>query len=190
MTWFARPLHRRSSQRHQAPPHERGAALVELSIVALILTSIAAGTLEIGLAWSDAQLVTQAARSGARVAAQVGDDPNADQYILDAVEAALGDLAGEPAQIKIYNAEAADGAMHVSCETASHPGNTRCSIYDESHFVTFAQGSWNPSARDSTIAQGAYIGIEITVDRPLATQFLGTGTMAISETAVMRIEVS
>lgn len=172
------------------PSSERGAALVELSIVAMMLIGIAAGTLEIGLAWSDAQLVTQAARSGARVAAQVGADPNADQYILDAVEAALGDLAGEPVDVVIYNAEAADGSMHVSCDGAKHPGNTRCSVYDQTHFTSFAQGGWNPTSRDSTIAAGGYIGIQVSVDRPMATSMLGTGTMDITETAVMRIEVN
>lgn len=178
-------------RRGPTPGHrERGAALVELSIVAIILVVIGAGTLEIGLAWSDAQLVTQASRSGARVAAQVGDDPNADQYILDAVEAALGDLNSEPVRVTIYNAEAADGTMHVSCVGASHPGNTRCSVYDESHFAAFSQGNWNPTSRDSTITTGAYIGIEVSVDRPLATTILGTGTMNITETSIMRIEVN
>ncbi len=163
---------------------------MELSIVALMLVAIAAGTFEIGLAWSDAQLVTQAARSGARVAAQVGDDPNADQYILDAIEAALGDLAAEPVDVVIYNAEASDGTMHISCDGAGHPGNNRCSVYDETHFTSFVQGNWSPASRDSTITTGAYIGIQVSVDRPLATNILGTGTMDITETAVMRIEVN
>ncbi len=178
-------LRRRVPRDHST---ERGAALVELSIVALLLATVALGTLELGMAWSDAQLVNQAARSGARVAAQLSDDADADEHVVDAVEAGLGRLAVNPIRIVVYDAGATDGSMHNSCLRLSFPGNRHCSIYDEQHLTTFSQGNWPPSRRTSSIDSAVYVGVEVAVERPMFTGLLGSGAMTITETAVMRVE--
>ncbi len=168
---------------------ERGAAMVEFSLVSMLLLTLATGTYEIGMAYNDAQLVTQAARSGARVASQLGSDSQSDQRVLEAVEAALGNLDNGLVRVVIYDAGNADGSMATSCENASHPGRSgRCSVYDANHFAGFSQGSWLPSSRADELTNADYVGVAIEVDRPLMTGFFGTSPLRISDSAVMRIE--
>jgi len=168
---------------------ERGAAIVEFSIVSLLLMTLAIGTYEMGMAWNDAQLVTQAARSGARVGGQLGSDPQTDQRVVEAIEAALGDLDNGLVKIVIFNSTAPDGTMPGACDTATHPGVAGlCSVYDISHFTTFTQGAWDPATRDDDLQTAEYLGVWIEVDRPLMTGFFGTSPLKITDSAVLRIE--
>ena len=168
---------------------ERGAALVEFSLVSVLLLTLGIGTYEMGMAWNDAQLITQAARSGARVAAQLGSDAQSDQRVLEAVDAALGDLDSGLVRVVIYDAGAADGAMATTCENANYPGRSgRCSVYHLTHLTGFSQGSWDPSSRDDELTTADYVGVAIEVDRPFMTGFFGVAPLTITDTAVMRIE--
>ena len=74
---------------------ERGVALVEFAIIATVFLTLAFGAFEMGLAWSDSQLVTQGARTGARVASQLGSNAAADSFSVESIEAALGDLGDD-----------------------------------------------------------------------------------------------
>lgn len=168
---------------------ERGAALVEFSLVASLLLTLGIGTYEMGMAWNDAQLVTQAARSGARVAAQLGSDAQTDQRVVEAVDAALGGLDSGLIRVVIFDAGAADGAMPSNCVNANHPGrNGRCSVYELTHFTSFNQGSWAPSSRADELTNADYVGVAIEIDRPLMTGFFGVSPLRMTDTAVMRIE--
>ena len=163
--------------------------MVEFALVSTLLLTLAIGTYEIGMAYNDAQLVTQAARSGARVASQLGSDPQSDQRVLEAVEAALGNLDSGLVRVVIYDAQNADGSMANSCQNANHPGRSgSCSVYHATHFSNFSQGSWSPSSRADELAIADYVGIAIEVDRPLMTGFFGISPLRMSDTAVMRIE--
>ena len=174
---------------HQMRLKERGAALVEFSLVAMLVMSLSIGTYEMGMAWNDSQLVTQAARSGARVAAQLGSDAQSDQRVLEAVDAALGGLDAGLVKVVIYDAGAVDGEMAPSCETANHPGqNGSCSVYHLVHLTTFNQGSWDPTVRNDELFNADYVGVQIEIDRPLMTGFFGSAPLTITDTAVMRIE--
>jgi Flp pilus assembly protein TadG len=162
---------------------------VEFSLVASLLMTMAIGTYELGMAWNDAQLVTQAARSGARVAAQLGSDAQTDQRVLEAIEAGVGNLEPNLVKIVIFDAAATDGQMSASCETASDPGTAgQCSVYTRTHFTTFVQGSWLPSTRNDEINNADYVGIYVEIDRPFLSGFLGQTSLTITDQAVMRIE--
>ncbi|MDH3300213.1 MAG: pilus assembly protein [Acidimicrobiia bacterium] len=168
---------------------ERGAALVEFSLVTLLLLTLGMGTYEMGMAWNDAQLVTQAARSGARVAAQLGSDTQSDQRVLEAIDAALDDVDAGLVRIVIYDAGAPDGSMTSSCESANHPGRSgRCSVYHLTHLTAFSQGSWDPVSRNDELTNADYVGVTIEIDRPLMTGFFGANPLRMSDTAIMRIE--
>lgn len=168
---------------------ERGAALVEFSLVTTLLLTLGMGTYEMGMAWNDAQLVTQAARSGARVAAQLGSDAQSDLRVLEAVDAALDDLDSGLVRIVIFDAGASDGSMSSNCETANHPGtNGQCSVYHLSHLTTFSQGLWDPATRNDELINADYVGVAIEIDRPMMTGFFGGSPLRMSDTAVMRIE--
>lgn len=174
---------------HGRRVRERGAAMVEFSLVAMLLVTLGIGTYEMGMAWNDAQLVTQAARSGARVAAQLGDDAQTDQRVVEAIDAALGNLDSGLVRIVIFDAGAGDGSMPTNCLNANHPGRTgQCSVYHLTHLTTFSQGSWDPTSRNDELTNADYVGVAIEIDRPLMTGFFGVTPLRITDTAVMRIE--
>lgn len=171
---------------------ERGAALVEFAIIATFFFTLAFGTLEMGTAWSDSQLVTQAARTGARSSTQLGISPAADSFSVESIEAALGDLRNDVTRIVIYDASAADGSMPPACVNATPPGIPgQCSVYDQTYFGTYgawANGSWAPASRDNTADTADYVGVTVEVARPYTTGFFTGSTFDIADTTVMRIE--
>ncbi len=171
---------------------ERGAALVEFAIIATVFLTMSFGTFEMGLAWSDSQLVTQAARTGARSATQLGVNPAADSFSVESIEAALGDLRTDVTRIVIYEANAADGSMPAACVAAAPPGIAGfCSVYDQTDFGTYgawSNGLWQPSSRDNDSDTADFVGVTVEVARPYATGFFGSSTFTITDTTVMRIE--
>ena len=72
-------------RRRRRADGERGAALVEMGLVAMPLLIMALGLVEFGLMWSDSMALDRASRSAARVAAQLGDDDQADREALRAL---------------------------------------------------------------------------------------------------------
>ncbi len=165
---------------------------MEFALIATALLTLAFGAFEMGLAWSDSQLVTQAARTGARVGSQLGSNVAADSFSVESIEAALGDLSDDVTRIVIYEANAADGSMSAACATANPPGiPNQCSVYDNTAFGTYgswADGSWTPSTRDNSFGTSDYVGVTIEVARPYATGFFAGSTFDIADTTVMRIE--
>ncbi len=184
--------HRDTIPTRRRPGDDRGAALVELAIMATVLLTLVFGVFETGMAWSDSQLVTQAARTGARSVSQLGIDAQADSFAVQSIEAALGDLGDDVTRIVIYDAAAADGAMPAACAAAPSPGIAgQCSVYDQTDFGTYGSwvdGAWAPADRDNDRDTGHYLGVTVEVDRPFITGFLGGTSFAIADTAVMRIE--
>lgn len=180
-------------QRSNDETGERGAALVEFALVAPILLLLAFGLLEMGLAWRDSQLVTQGARSGARGAAQIGTDNQADAFVVESVEASLGQMAPNMTRIVIYDAASPDGSMPGACENAGPPGVAGlCSVYDQTSFgsyAAFANGSWPPSARDDTAPDTSYLGVRVEIRRPFITG-LFPNDLEIADTTVMSLEPS
>ncbi len=183
---------RNSKQQNRSERGERGAAMVEFAIIGTVFLMLAFGTFEMGTAWSDSQLVTQAARTGARSATQLGTNSAADSFSVESMEAALGDLDTMVTRIVIFNASAADGSMPAACEVAGPPGIAGvCSVYDQTDFGTYASwidGAWLPSSRDDTFAGADYVGVTVDVSRPYVTGFFPGSTFEISDTTVMRIE--
>lgn len=62
----------RAMIRHKRLAHRRGAALVEMAIVLVLLLMITLGAIEYGWLFLQMQRITNAARHGARVAAALG----------------------------------------------------------------------------------------------------------------------
>lgn len=166
--------------------------MVELALAAVILITLAIGTMEMGLAWNDSQLVTQATRSGARGATQLGQDPAADSFTVASIEATLGSLGTQVTRIVIYEANDPTGAMPAACETAGPPGVAgNCSVYDASDFGTYGSwvdGLWTPAERSNSFDGADYIGVRVELERPYVTGLFGTSPLSISDTTVMRIE--
>lgn len=168
---------------------DNGAALVEFALVATLLTTLVFGTFEIGMAWRDAQMVTQSTRAAARTATQLGIHPDADRAAIDAVEAGLGDLRGDLDRIVIYRASTSDGAVPSACLTVGPPGVPGiCSVYTASAFDTFSPGAWLPTVRNNTDSSADYVGVYVAIERQLLTGLLDRDTFLIADRAVMRME--
>lgn len=150
------------------------------------------GTFEIGMAWSDRQVVTQSARSGARAASQLGTNNQADSFAVRAIEGALDHLGDDVTRIVVFKADATDGEIPAACETAARPGVTgQCSVYDQRDFGTYtawSQGQWSPASRANGFRDADFVGVRVEVSRPLRTRFLGNTGVDIADTVVMLIE--
>ena len=185
---------------------ERGAVLVEFTLVGTLLITLAIGVLEIGAAWSDYQSLTQASRSGARVASQLGTDASADAEALLAIEASLGDLASDVTRVVIFEADA-NGAMPALCAGATWPynGSGRCNVYDDSAIsmvgtsgIYGVSGDSNCGSYDANwcsvtdraddLTNATYVGVQVEVERSYLSGLFGGGTHVITEATVMRVE--
>jgi Flp pilus assembly protein TadG len=183
---------------------ERGAVLVELALVAMVLATLVTGVFEIGMAWSDHQSLTQSSRSGARVGSQLGTSAQADNQVLRAVEAGLGDQIGDLTRIVIYQADT-NGDMPAACVSAApgYSGGANCNVYGPADLAvldTTAQwgsgtacgprdGNWcSVTERNDAQATASYLGVYVEIDRPFLTGLFGGGSHTMTETTVMRIE--
>lgn len=75
---------------------ERGQALVEFALIAPLLLLLVLGVVEFGRAWHSYQVVTDAAREGARVAVVGNRDPAIQEEVLATVRDALGRAGLDP----------------------------------------------------------------------------------------------
>jgi len=195
---------------------QRGAVLVELTIVTPLLMIILLGLFEIGSAWRANQTVVQAARSGARTITQLGQFEGADQQGLLAIRATFGVDAGDITKVVIYKADS-DGNMPADCATvvppATAPVGVECNVYGpddiadaETDTLFDTNGTdegcsgtdpgdpvgrsahWCPSDRNNVQVSADYVGVYVEFQEQWATGFFGPGTFTISETTVMRIE--
>jgi len=182
---------------------------VEITMVIPLLVFLMLGTLEIGMAWSDAQVVTQAARSGARTVTQLPEEELADQQALLAVQAAFSQQSISAVQVTIFEADV-DGNPTTSCDgTTPVSGGQPCNIYtlsdisftaltdtdlwgcNQSGRTMAVDDNWCPSDasnRNPAQASATWIGVRVVAERQWLTGFFGNGTQTISETAVMRLE--
>ncbi len=92
--------------------HERGAAMVEMAIVAPLMILLVFGILEYGLLFQEKLTIASAASSAARTGATMGTRAEADYAILQALEAGLYDQvdAAVIIQADIFRADPVTGA--------------------------------------------------------------------------------
>lgn len=110
---------------------DAGAVTIEMAFVAPFLALIAFGMAEMGLAWRDAMSLSNAVRSGARVASSAGDTETADHQALVALHAALADLPDTDISFAIiYDAGSANGEVPSQCLTVGATTNAVGGIPD------------------------------------------------------------
>ncbi len=188
----SRLLRRRTGQRS-----ERGAVLVELTMVVPILILITLGMLETGLAWRDHVTVTQAARQGARVASHLADDPQADQEALKSIMAVLAPESGRLDFVVIYEANGSGDVPDANCLTGSVAGV--CNWYGPTEIadinVTDAvwqsldhDADWDPSTRIDSLTNPDHLGIHVQFNRPWITRIFPGDGLKITGKTVMRLE--
>lgn len=188
---------------------DRGLAMVEFAVVAPLLALLVAGILEFGTAWRDNLTVTNATRSAARVASNLGDARLADYEALVTLDAAIAQMEGVTLDgVLIFDASAADGRPAAACFDAG--GNPRdsstgnCNYYSAAEIASLSTADfpgttscagaldvhWCPvTERQTTQSLGLDdVGVWMRIERDWYTGvFPGTG-FTITDTTVMRLE--
>ncbi len=183
---------RRRRLRHHRRDAERGAALVETGLVAMPLLIMALGLVEFGLMWSDKMALDRASRSAARVAAQLGDDEQADREALRALVSNL--QAQDRVEIEyVVVFELVAGKMVPACEVVVH-GLPHCNQYPASSLADLDDDSawgcragahdswWCPTDRESELHDPVDLGVLIVAKRDGVTGLFGDEFDLESET--------
>lgn len=162
---------------------QRGAALLEMVLVAPLLILFMFGIGEFGLAWVSGNKVEGAVSAAARVGASQGSTADADRAILLQLRASLPqDLLDNVTRVVIYSSNA-NGDIHPQCLTNTpgtgvgsaapsvggllsadrcntYSGATLRSVTDTTNLGASQNNYWPPSVRRDTLAQPPdYIGV-------------------------------
>jgi hypothetical protein len=173
---------------------ERGAAIVEMAILAPVLVLLVFGAIEMGLAFKDRHTVSSAANSAGRTGATAGQDDVADYAILQAVEAAFGSQVDPDVivHVDIYSA-GVDGSKGAY-NRYTYDGDPVCPWVpcpDPANFEGYGSPSnWAPDTRDTTLDGDGLdtLGIEIQYTHAWVTNILGLGPQTWTEDAQVRLE--
>ena len=166
---------------------DRGLAVLEFAIVAPLLALLAAGIIEFGMAWRDDLTISNATRSSARVASNLGDNNLADYEALLSVEAALGGLNGATLEgVLIYDPSINNGDPANACFSGGTPQDSaggRCNFYSAADIAsmttaTFSTigscGSWDqyycPINRSTSAGTLDDVGVWLRIDRSWFTE--------------------
>lgn len=170
---------------------ERGASLVEVSVVLPILLTLAIGLAEIGFLVIDFITVTNAARSGARTGASLTTDPTTDDAILDVVEEDLCNLRyGTVEVVRVYLPNA-DGSMSGSSNNYTPGGALNCDAVGHVFSCDALEGgcNWPSTSRNNTPPSNFdRLGVRIEFTHDYVTDFLPFPTTGFEETAIMQLE--
>jgi Flp pilus assembly protein TadG len=185
---------------------ERGAAVVELAICATLLITIAFGIVEFGNGWNRKLEIETAARAGARVGSNLGNDRSADKTLLEATVSVLNDFGLENVNsVVVYKSTTTNGQPPGTC--ASSPpvaASGLCNVYTGAQLQTLtsldftssctgntgiaADKYWCPTGRKNVQSAGAdYVGVIVQANYVTATG-LFPSPFSLTSRAVMRIE--
>ena len=170
---------------------DRGASLIEMSLVLPILLAVLIGILEVGGAFRDFLTTSHAVRDGVRLLSATGDDPDADcSAILAAVETmTLTGSFDNLERIEIYQADADGDPILSRTNTYSF---TAGDPEDCDDWNGYPGANYPPSSR-YVLAGGTtpldIIGMRIVYTHPWFSQLPPfRGTITIDETTISRVE--
>lgn len=165
----------------------RGQAFIEFALLWPVLFLMLAGSTSISILLEDHLNIVYALRSAARVGSTLGQSTNADCAIIGALDAALAnDHNINVQQITIYKAQS-DGLPDPTDKDV-YLGNTIC---DSSGNITpgATSAGWEPGDRNNQPFVEDSIGVQIQYTYNINYNYLGISFPAITDQAVMPIEV-
>lgn len=173
---------------------EKGASLVEASILLPMLILLAIGLSEVGFLVIDYLTVSNSAREGARTGAAAADyvDPitgtDADDLILESVEEAACNLTfGELTEVSIFEVDGNGDPVPGSVNVYEPSGSLACGSSANS-LVCVNGCPWSPASRDRTPPGFDVLGVEVIFEHSDVTGFFPFPTVTWAETAIMQIE--
>lgn len=178
---------------------ERGAAIVEVVVVAPLLLALATGVAELGLIVRDAQTAVSATRAAARVVSSAGTTRLADYDALATAAGALRDVpTGDIEYIVIFE-PTSDGSMPPACAIDSVAGT--CNRYEaadlartSTDFVsstscdpTAPDVAWCPTSRQPGAGgDPGWVGVQVQLTHRAFAPFMND--RVITDATVMQIE--
>lgn len=184
---------------------ERGAGLIELALVALLLFTLAGGTFDYGMAWRSGIGATEGVRTAARIGSNGGKDRATDFNALSGMKSALtaSGLIDGVQRVVIFRTDSANGTIPSTCKTTA---TSACQVITGTSFRTNWESlsvtsatqtngclniasyrNWCPTTRNNTQATSQYYGVWIQVRHDYLFPIIGDG-VTIERTAVMRLE--
>ena len=197
---------------HEGGRHERGAALLEFTIVSALLFMLVFGIVEFGIAFRDRLTIANSTQTAARVGSALGNADEADLELLKSLEQSLETLPnsgiGIVRYVDIYLANASGDPVG----TCSLVGGDRCNRYrwapdpmatcdwDPCPDPDAGYGGWvwAPEDRDVALPGLDVMGVEVVFAHEWVTGGLvplpdvsctgAAGSGCWHDTAVMRLE--
>ena len=170
---------------------ERGASLIEFSIVFMLLMMLSIGAFEFGMAFRDSLAVSSATREAARVGGAVGDRASGDCIILEAAAGALNSISGnQVSQLWVFKTDTTGAVLANSNRyRPSQPTDNPASLVCGTWFPLSL--TWPETSRDIDGPVRDWLGVRIMYDHAWKTGFLWwNGSAAWREDAVMHLEPS
>ena len=169
---------------------ERGATLVEFSLVLPILLLVLFGIFEIGMAFKSYLTVAYLAREGARLAAFTGTDINADCTTVTSLALQMGaqDLARLD-RIEIFKADAAGNQNAGTTNTFRFTGLDPADCNDWTKTINWPSTTRQTDVDPSGTPPLDVIGVRIVIIHPWITQFPPFyGNLNVNENTIVRME--
>lgn len=203
MSLSHRPRRRPGTCRRPGEPvGERGAVVVEMAIVAVLLITILGGAYDFGMGWRASLAANEAARAGARTGSSLGISVEADRSLLLSVQSALSSsgLLDEVQRVIVFDAGAANGKVPSTCITGTSSG--ACNIFTATQFKNIVATSpldakgcissssrkgFCPLDRDKVQIQADSLGVWVRLRYEYQFGLLGNA-LTIDRQAVMRLE--
>jgi hypothetical protein len=170
---------------------ERGATLIEFSLVFMLLMMLSIGAYEFGMGFRDSLAVSSATREAARLGGAVGNRASGDCLILEAAAGALSSISGnQVSQLWVFKT---DGTGAVGGQSNRYrpgqPTDNPASLVCGTWFPLST--TWVETTRDNDGTVRDWLGIRVIYDHAWKTGFLWwDGTVQWSEDAVMHLEPS
>jgi len=171
---------------------ERGASLVETSLVLPLLLMLALGGVEVGFLVIDYLTVSNAAREGARTGAAAGDyvqgSVDADDLILEAVEQVACNLRYSTLEkVSIYKADPDGNPIDAGGLLNEYSGTPNCSTGAVGLSCSNGCG-WSVPSRNRGLPEPDKIGVEVVFRHEPVINFMPLPHVTFTERAVMRLE--
>ncbi len=188
-------------------PERKGQALVEFALVIPIFILLLTAVVEFAMVLNAVLAINFASREASLVAAEAGDEGDADCLILAAVETSITAPAdrAQVTQVRIFRSDKAGNALESSiftrggAKTCQQPGGTTITVpyspvngqqaYPPANRCNILAGCLNLGATRTNIDQ---IGVEVTYlyksRTPIGGFFTTNGTSTLVKGNVMRME--
>ena len=185
-----------TSLRRRRKDGDKGAALVEFSLLFGVLMMIAIGAFEYGMVFRDWLSVSVASREGARVAASAANYGDADCVILEATSGALQSLqSGDITEVHIYRSDSNGSypgttSSYTRRYRPANPSDPNLVACSSSLWSWVHLGSnWEPADRNNAGPNADWIGVRVEFDHVWLTNFLWwNGTVSFTDDSIFRME--